>query len=136
MNTLDDADFIMNDDSELCGLSDSSGDEYDDQLDLMDSGSDNDAVQVSVTPLAAKPRLSASGLSDSSDDDNDSGADAVPASITSFAVRSGPSQLRARRQSYVWQTANRQRQATVFAGKQGPTSEVNVNDVDCPYEYF
>ena len=86
MNTSDAADFIMNDDSELSGLSDSSGDEYDDQLNLMDSGSDNDAVQVSVTALAAKPRLSASGLSDSSDDDNDSGEDAVPASITSFAV--------------------------------------------------
>ena len=44
--------------------------------------------------------------------------------------------MRARRQSYVRQTANRQPQATVFAGMQGPTSEVNVNDVDCPYEYF
>ena len=36
----------------------------------------------------------------------------------------------------MWQTANRQPQVAVFSGRQGPTNEVNVSDVDCPYEYF
>ena len=43
MNT---SDIIMNDDSDLSdlsGLSDSNGDKYDDELDLMNSYSDNDS---------------------------------------------------------------------------------------------
>ena len=136
MDASDAIDVIMNKDSDLSGLSDSSGDECDDELDLMNSDSDNDAFQMSVRPLATQLRRAARSLSDDSGSDDDSGADVLQASTASPALQPGPSQLRARRQNYVWQTTNRQPQTTVFAGMQGPTSKLNVNDIDSPYEYF
>ena len=73
-------------------------------------------------------------LCDSSD--SDSSTDTIRVPMQSPVEQPGPSQLRAMRRNYVWQTANRQPQVAVFSGRQGPTNEVNVSDVDCPHEYF
>ena len=68
------------------------------------------------------------------DASSDSDVDSDPPASSTTGVP-GPSQLRALRRSYVWQTANNPPQPTTFIGTQGPTRDVDILS-DSPYDYF
>ena len=63
-----------------------------------------------------------------------SAVDSDPPATSTTGVP-GPSQLRALRRSYVWQTAYNPPQPTTFIGTQGPTRDVDILS-DSPYDYF
>ena len=123
----------MNADSVLSRLDDSS----DNELDLMES----DCLPMKCLTLPTlQPVTTSSQLSDNHDDDDldilGLSDDNIISNQASPVLQPGPSQLRAMQQNYIWTTASRQPQTNVFVGTQGPTSKVNVNDVNSPYNYF
>lgn len=108
MNAEQNSDVIMNEDSDLSDFNEDIDIEYDDSLMDVDEPDSNEE-----------------------DSDND-----VAANTPTTSRQPGPSHLRDLRRSCVWQSVIQQPQLYSFSGTQGPTSKVEVNDMECPYEFF
>ena len=103
-----------------------------------DSDVENDSMAVDeddTTMDVGEPDSSSDNDDNEDSTNNTEDNDLVTAQIT--VQHPGSLWLRdLRSYRYVWQSVIQQSQLFLLAGIQGPTCNVVVNDVDCPYEFF
>ena len=99
-----------------------------------DSDIENDSMAVDEddTTMNVGEPDSSSNNEDSTNNTEDNNF--VTAQVT--VQHPGPLRLRDLRRSYAWRSIIQQQQLFPFAGIQGPTCNVVVNDVGCPYKFF
>ena len=115
--------LVMMEDSDMSGIN------YD-----KDVENDSMAINDDTTVDVGEPDSSSD--SDNNKDSTNSTEDnnLIIAQVT--VQHPGSLPLRDLRRSYVWQSAIQQSQLFPFADIQGPTQNVVVNDVGCPYKIF
>ena len=103
---------------------------------LMDDDSDFDDINVDSDEEIVEPEEEESDMNIDDDEDSESDEDANSTGAANATPSTGPAQLRARRQGYVWHSTIRPPRQNTFTGTPGPTNQLDVSDVESPYEYF
>jgi len=89
---------------------------------LMDDDSDFDDINLDSDEEIVEPEEEESdmNIADNEDANSTSAANAIPPT--------GPAQLQARRQGYVWHSTIRPPQQNTFTGTPGPTNQLDVRE--------
>ena len=103
---------------------------------LMDDDSDFDDINSDSDEEIVEPEEGESDMDIDDDEDSESEEDANSTGAANATPPTGPAQLRARRQGYVWHSTIRPPRQNTFTGTPGPINQLDVSDVESPYEYF